>query len=154
MTNFAKSYFDLHFSIAEAGNTPIHFLRYEDLAENPKYVLTELFKFILEIETLEGTNIERRIEEVLSKGHSATKLYDLKQIDKKVNKYNKHFHRYSEEQIKRVKKELSKMIHFFGYDQREGEQNPFGFFEYEEGEAPTEHLSLKDKFKEVNKQSL
>lgn len=41
---------------------PIYFIRYEDLILNKEAELTELFKFILELNSLEGTNIEKRIK--------------------------------------------------------------------------------------------
>ena len=41
---------------------PIYFVRYEDLILNKEVELTELFKFLLEMNSLEGTNIERRIK--------------------------------------------------------------------------------------------
>jgi hypothetical protein len=41
---------------------PIHFIRFEDLLENPRDQLIELFKFILELDDLQGTNCLERID--------------------------------------------------------------------------------------------
>ena len=57
---------------------PLCIVRYEDLAREPKQTLMGLMSFLLERSDLSGTNIERRIEEVVSKGSSATQTYKLK----------------------------------------------------------------------------
>jgi hypothetical protein len=49
------------------GQSPIHFLRYEDLVADPVSELEGLFKFLLEMDDIEGTNIQRRIKAVTSK---------------------------------------------------------------------------------------
>jgi hypothetical protein len=36
---------------------PIYFCRYEDLLDNPQKELTSIFKFLLEKDDLEGTNV-------------------------------------------------------------------------------------------------
>jgi len=41
---------------------PIYITRYEDLVDNPKAELTGLYKFLLDMDDLAGTNAERRIE--------------------------------------------------------------------------------------------
>lgn len=40
----------------------MHIIRYEDICKNAQNSFTELFKFILNVETLEGSLIEKRIE--------------------------------------------------------------------------------------------
>lgn len=44
---------------------PIYFVRYEDLVSNKEQELTNLFRFMLDAESLEGTNIQRRIKQVV-----------------------------------------------------------------------------------------
>ena len=51
---------------------PLYFIRFEDMINDPKPVLTELFQFCLNMPTLEGSVIEERINFVLSKGETAT----------------------------------------------------------------------------------
>jgi len=51
---------------------PIYFFRFEDVMTNPKEELENLMKFILGLESLEGTVIEQRIMDVLSLGKDAT----------------------------------------------------------------------------------
>ena len=47
--------------ITKAKN-PIYFLRYEDLVNEPVKELEGLFKFLLDLDSLEGTNIQERIK--------------------------------------------------------------------------------------------
>jgi phenylpyruvate tautomerase PptA (4-oxalocrotonate tautomerase family) len=44
---------------------PIHFVRYEDLYDNPREELIKIFKFMLDLDDLEGTNCLKRIDEVV-----------------------------------------------------------------------------------------
>lgn len=41
---------------------PIYVVRYEDLVSNPKPELEGIMKFLLDLDSLEGTNAQRRIE--------------------------------------------------------------------------------------------
>mmetsp|Transcript_1547 Transcript_1547/g.2255 ORF Transcript_1547/g.2255 Transcript_1547/m.2255 type:complete len:162 (+) Transcript_1547:895-1380(+) len=43
---------------------PTLFIRYEDLVRDPRQGLTEVFKLTLDVDSLEGTILERRIREV------------------------------------------------------------------------------------------
>lgn len=47
---------------------PTHVIRYEDLVEQPKNVLIDLFKFLLNVNDIEGTTIDFLIEEETSSG--------------------------------------------------------------------------------------
>lgn len=44
------------------GQIPIFFVRYEDLLCNPGPILTDVFKFVLNVTSLVGTVLERRIK--------------------------------------------------------------------------------------------
>ena len=46
---------------AIAEKIPTYFMRYEDLRMNPRPVLEELFCFLLDVPTIKGTVVERRI---------------------------------------------------------------------------------------------
>jgi hypothetical protein len=70
---------------------PIYFLRYEDLILNQEEELTELFKFLLDLESLHGTNIERRIKEVVNAGQEQNRLYKLKQSTGKLHFQAKNY---------------------------------------------------------------
>ena len=44
-----------------ASQIPTYVLRYEDLKTNPVPVLKEMFRFLLNVESIEGTDVEKRI---------------------------------------------------------------------------------------------
>jgi len=46
----------------EEGRNPIYTVRYEDLVKNPRPELEGIFKFLLDLDSLEGTNAQRRID--------------------------------------------------------------------------------------------
>ena len=41
---------------------PVHVVRYEDIVLNPAPTMREVLKFILNVQTLEGTRVERYIQ--------------------------------------------------------------------------------------------
>jgi hypothetical protein len=43
-------------------SVPVHIIRYEDIVSTPKYAMTELLKFVLNVESLEGTRLEKYID--------------------------------------------------------------------------------------------
>ena len=57
---------------------PTYYVRYEDLCVNPEPVLTEVFCFLLEVPTIEGTVVEKRIADYCAKGAAAASIYKLK----------------------------------------------------------------------------
>ena len=61
--------------MAENTDRPIYFFRFEDILANPEHELRELFKFILGIDELEGTVIEKRIEDVMAMGSKKNQTY-------------------------------------------------------------------------------
>ena len=67
----------------------MHFLKFEELRDNPKRCLTEVFMFLLGTNDLTGTVIEKRIDEVLALGHEATQVYKVKSTDKKFSNIEK-----------------------------------------------------------------
>ena len=57
---------------------PVYFIRYEDLLTNPQAILEQIFCFLLEVESVEGLNIQKRIADICNLGHSATVTYAQK----------------------------------------------------------------------------
>ena len=70
---------------AKLKKVPVLFIRFEDLVSDPEAQLTYIMRYLLGQKDLTGTNAERRIKEVMAKGESATKIYDLKEGTKKFN---------------------------------------------------------------------
>ena len=57
---------------------PIYYIRYEDLVLNPRPVLMELFAYMLDVPSIEGTVVEQRINDYCEKGAAAASVYKLK----------------------------------------------------------------------------
>ena len=98
-------------SIAEA--IPTFFMRYEDLKINPLAFLTDLFCFLLDVPSIAGTVVERRINEVTQAGFSKVTAYKLKST---ASSLNRNAHMYNTAQIDYMKAELANMIRFWKYD--------------------------------------
>lgn len=108
---------------------PTIFVRYEDLVMNPRPELETLMKFFLNQSDLKGTNGQRRIEEVLALGESATQTYDLKDTHKKFCSAKKF---YTDAQIEYIIHELEDMIYFSGYAKTHLDpDNLTGFFQFD-----------------------
>ena len=96
-----------------APNIPVYFLRYEDLKLKPEPVLIELFRFLLDADSLQGTLCERRIKEVAALGFSTKTAYALKSTS---NSLCRNRHMYNEQQMATMREELAEMIAFWGYN--------------------------------------
>ena len=59
-------------------HVPIHYLRYEDLLAKPQEVLESLFCFLMNRESIEGLNIQKRIQAAVAMGHKSTQAYAQK----------------------------------------------------------------------------
>ena len=57
---------------------PTLYLRYEDMVLNPRPVLNELFCFLLDVPSIEGTVVEKRIEQACTQGSEGARVYHLK----------------------------------------------------------------------------
>ena len=91
-----KKFFDILLRHCnEEDRQPLYIVRYEDLVKEPKETLMGLMSYLLEMEDLSGTNVERRIDEVLSKGTSAAQTYKLKST---TGQFNVHAAKYTDEQ--------------------------------------------------------
>ena len=67
---------------------PVHLIRFEDILTSPKPTMTDLFKFILNTPSLEGTLIERYID--LAVREKAPEVYKPREgrVNSNVDKYN------------------------------------------------------------------
>lgn len=97
-----------------ASEIPTFFMRFEDLIDDPVPVLTNLFRFLLDVEQLDNTVCLRRIKEVTEKGFADKKAYKLKSTSASLCR-NRNM--YSEAQINLMRNELKEMISFWGYNQ-------------------------------------
>jgi len=52
----------------DEGLNPIYFLRFEDMISDKKTEIEKLFCFLLDLEDLVGTNVQRQIDKILAGG--------------------------------------------------------------------------------------
>lgn len=69
----------------------MYIVRYEDLVNDPKNTYEGIFKFLLDLDSLEGTNVQRRIEEVVKAGSEATRTYKFKATTGQLNANAKRY---------------------------------------------------------------
>jgi len=113
--------------VAENTNKPVYFFRFEDILDNPEQELRELFKFILGLENIEGTVIEKRIMDVMGMGSKKNQTYKPRQGGTNRNLIN-----FLPEQIEFTKQYNEDLFHIFGYvkDKRLPDNNT-PFLDYE-----------------------
>ena len=97
-----------------ASEIPTYFMRFEDLRDDPVPVLTNLFRFLLDVERLDDTVCLRRIKEVTERGYADKKAYKLKSTSASLCR-NRDM--YTEAQMNLMRDELKEMISFWGYNQ-------------------------------------
>ena len=97
-----------------ASSIPTYFMRYEDLKMNPGPALDGLFRFLLDVESLEGTIVEKRIQEVTAAGFATKSAYRLKSTSSNLSRQK---HMYTEAQLQAMAEGLSEYISFWKYDQ-------------------------------------
>lgn len=95
-------------------------MRYEDLKLNPVPVLIELFCFLLDVPSIQGTAIEKRILQVTADGFRNKTAYALKDLS---NDLNRNRHMYKDYQIASMSSELKEMIQFWKYGEAVNDEN-------------------------------
>lgn len=118
------------------------------MVNDAKNTYEGIFKFLLEIDNIEGTNAQRRIDEVVKAGRSATQTYKFKETTGQLNASAK---RYTQEQQKFIKDELGDLLYFFGYSNID-EDSYSNFYQFDE--HTEERRALHNGFKKVNEESL
>ena len=96
--------------------------------------------FIFEKKDLSGTNMERRIDEIVSQGRSAATTYRLKDT---TGQFDVHKSKYSPELKAYIQETLGDQLYYFGY--ANVEDNYSGFFEF--SEHTPENLAKNYKFR-------
>lgn len=99
-------------NVAKKKETPVYFIRFEDLTSNPKETLSDVFSYFLDVESIEGTIIEKRIEEIISPGQTNSLIYKPRIGGGGTNS---QMNNYTPEMVEYLKDSLSEMVHFFGY---------------------------------------
>lgn len=144
-----KLWFEHWLSMAQTTEKPVYFFRFEDILEKPEQELRELFKFILGMESIEGTVIERRIKDVMAMGAKKNQTYKPRQ-----GGTNRNLNNYSSAQIEYTKNHNEEFFHTFGYVKDEerlpGNNTPFLDFK---GQAKPENVAKINLYKELNKKA-
>lgn len=124
----------------QSQKTPTFFVRYEDLREDPEPVLRQLFCFMLDVDTIEGTVIDAKLKEVCSTDNTTKARYTLKSNSTNLNR-NRAL--YNEKHWNMLKTRLKAHNYFFGYANMDSptekssdmvpakKYNTTGFFDYE-----------------------
>lgn len=100
---------------------------------------------------LEGSNAQRRIDEVIAMGEDATVVYSLKSNTKIPNKNESQ---YNDEQKAFIREKMEKFLYFFGYAQEEGqEDNPTGFYNFPK-HSDSKYADQLFGFRQLNHNSL
>lgn len=99
-----------------------------------------LMSYLLEVEDLAGSNVERRIEEVVKQGSSAAQTYKLKST---TGQFDVHASKYTAEQKQFIQDTLGSQLYYLGYANYDS--NPTGFFDYAEHSA--ENIEQHYKFR-------
>ena len=149
-TDAHRQYFDTMIAHATKDlKAPLHICRYEDLIKQPEKELNDMFKFLLDLDSLEGTNAETRIKEVVAMGSKATQTYNLKDT---TGKFNINASRYTESQIEYMKEKIGDQLYFFGYSNHPEEEHNTAFFNFDEHKP--ENLAQFNGFRRVNEDGL
>ena len=127
--------------------SPLYIVRYEDLVSDPKQTLMGLMSYLLEVEDLSGTNVERRIDHVVSQGKAAATTYKLKAT---TGVFNAHTSKFTPEQVSFIQETMGSQLYYFGYASYN--DNPTGFFEFPE--HTPENTALYYKFRADNAQTV
>ena len=145
-THAYKAWFQHWIDIAENTNKPVFFFRFEDILSNQEEELRNLFKFILGLHSLEGTVIEKRIEEVMAMGSKRNQTYKPRQ-----GGTNRNLKNYTPEQLEYTKAYNEELFHMFGYvkDEQRIPDNNTPFLDYQ-GKAKTENVAKTNYYKKLN----
>jgi len=86
-----RKWHDHWLKIAYEGKIPVYFFRFEDVIRNKQHELNELMRFILGMETIEGTVIEKRIQDVMGMSAKAQQVYKPRSggVNKNIDKFTK-----------------------------------------------------------------
>jgi len=134
-----------------AAAIPTYYLTYEDLKRGSESVVLEMFQFLLDVPSLEGTVAEANIKSICSDGFASKSVYKLKSTSTNLSR---NAHMYNDQQIDMIKSELRDHLYYFGYtnDPDATVQNDTAFFNFDEHREED-----KKKFKgylEHNKRTL
>lgn len=107
-----------------SNKVPTYWIRYEDLRLNPYETLQKVFCFLLDVESIEGTNIQKRIKEITNQGHEVSVAYKQKIESFNLNEakpeqkplvFNRNIKEFTPSQQEYVNKVLKEYMQMFNY---------------------------------------
>ena len=102
-------------------------MKFEELKDEPKRTLTDTFKFMLGVDDISGTVVEKRIDEAIEADKKGeTQAYKIKPMQEG---YKTHEDMFSEAQQKYVISMLAKPLDYFGYFKTDKYENKYSRFE-------------------------
>lgn len=95
-------------------STPTFFVSYEQLNIDPEPIVRDLFCFLLNVKSIEGTLADIRVKEVCGRGIKAEKnqLYQLKETSGRLCARKDH---YTEAEIANINSVCRDYMHFWGF---------------------------------------
>ena len=134
-----------------AKEIPTYIIRYEDLVNNPIPILTDCFKFLLDVRDLKNTMIEKRIRGVAALEIESKTIYPLK--DSAL--MNKNADMYSDELLNDIKMILKDYNLFYGYTTiGKTRDDQTSFFAYKDGVFTASEKNLREGYKAINLASI
>ena len=132
---------------------PTYVLRYEDLILRPEETMLEIFAFLLDVPSVEGTIVEHQIKRVVNSGISGKTVYGLKPG---AGKLNRQLDKYTEKNIEDIKRICRRGLHYWGYTEHPDDpENPTAFYkDFEGGQSEEELKDLYMKYRRHNEQTL
>ena len=94
--------------------TPTFFLNYEQLITDPESAIKKLFCFLLDVDSIQGTLVEKQIEAVAKLGSSANQMQSYR-LKADTGRLCARKHYYSEELLDYINTNLRDYMHFWGY---------------------------------------
>ena len=146
-TDSFSKYMNYWIDKAENTNQLVYFFRFEDVIKNPKDEITKVLQFVLGMEDVEGTVLEKRIEETLKGDPSKNKTYTSKKSTGVAN-----MAQYTQEMLDYSAKVNEEVFHIFGYAKDDREDNTTPWVDYK-GKAKPENVAKTNYYKELNKKA-
>ena len=142
-----SKWYEYWINIAETTDRPVFFFRFEDVVKDPAKELKEVFRFILGMESIEGTVIERRVDEVAA--WSAEQNQSYKPRTEAQTAVNKNLKNFRQVQLDQMKSDHEKLFHIFGYVKHAKNDNKTPLIDYE-GKASKENVDNINYYKKLN----
>jgi len=138
-------------------NVPTYFMRYEDLCTKPVEILKELFCFILNVKSVDGTVIEKRIIDFIESNKTKkSSVYKLKK-DQDYTKLLRNEKLYTPELLEHLKTELKDAMCFFGYSnspESDDQNTETSFFNYDRDSFTPQQKEYYQEFRKHNEKIL